>query len=93
VISQQQALYLASQDEPEVAGAGAVSAQYTLCSYSGSAAQPASLHAVPVWLIHYSNVPEPRPDTSADPQAGQISHDLYVFLAASNGQELLALWL
>jgi hypothetical protein len=93
-LTKQQALLLASQLEPAVtARSGGIDAQYTLFSYSSSGSSQTNFHNVPVWLIHYSKVTEPHPDTSADPQASSGNHDFYVFLDAKSGQELLTIWL
>jgi len=93
-LTQQQALLLAGQMEPQAAAKSAgVSARYTLFSYQGTAPGAASFHNQPVWLIHYSGISEPLPDTAADPHASSTKHDLYVFVDASSGRELLAIWL
>jgi hypothetical protein len=93
-LTKQQALLLAGQIESAVATrAGGTDVQYTLFSYSSPDTSQTSFHNVPVWLIHYSKVSEPHPDTSADPHASTVQHDFYVFLDATSGQELLAIWL
>ncbi len=93
-LTRAQALLLVNQKEPEVAGrAGSVNAQYTLFSYkSANASQPA-FDAVPAWMVHYTQINEPPPDTSADSHASPAHHDFYVFLDATSGKELLAIWL
>lgn len=94
LLTQQQALLLANQAEPQVAvHAHGVDAVYTLFSYKDSNSTSSSWQDVPTWLVHYTGVEEPQPDTAADPQATHRSHDLYIFLDASSGQELLAIWL
>ena len=93
-LTQAQALLLAAQIEPQVAvKATEVSARYTLFSYQGSAPGAPSFRNAPVWLIHYSGIAEPHPDTGADPHATSARHDFYVFLDARSGSELLAIWL
>ena len=93
-VTQQQALLLAAQLEPQVAAqATEVTARYTLFSYQGNAPDAPSFRNVPVWLIHYSGISEPHPDTGADPHATGAQHDFYVFLDANSGRELLAIWL
>ncbi|HLI69994.1 MAG TPA: hypothetical protein VKV19_09590 [Ktedonobacteraceae bacterium] len=93
-LTQQQAILLADQMQPEVAAhAGKVEALYTLFSYRGSNPDVASFQNDPVWLVHYSNVSEPPAATSADPHASSTHHDFYVFLDANSGRELLAIWL
>lgn len=93
VLTKQQALFQASQLEPAASSsADSAVASYTLFSYSSADAGQKSFHNIPVWLIHYSKVAEPRPDTSADPQASRGTHDFYVFLDAHSGLELLTIW-
>jgi hypothetical protein len=92
-IGHEQAILLADQMQPDAAlNAGSVSAEYVLLSDS-SKTLSATLQNTPAWVIHYTKVAEPHPDTSADPQARTTQHDLYIFLDATSGQELLALWL
>lgn len=93
LLTHQQALLLVNGMEPQAASqAGGVTASYTLFSYKSSNST-ASFHNVPVWLVHYTGVSGPPPDTSADPHAASARHDLYVFLDANSGKELLAIWL
>lgn len=92
-LNRQQALLLADQMEPQAAAhANSVSADYVLLNYKGSANTTAALHDVPAWLVHYSKVSGAAPDTAADPHAANTPHDCYLFLDATTGQELLALW-
>lgn len=94
VLTRQQALLLANQLEPAAsAQAGGTDARYTLFSYSNTKQTSTGFHDVPAWLVHYSKVPEPRPDTSADPHATSVQHDLYIFLDANSGAALLTIWL
>ena len=93
LLTQQQALLLAGQLEPQAAAhAGKVSASYVLFSYKGSKTTTAAVHGVPAWLVHYTNVASAGPDSAADPHATNTTHDCYLFLDANSGQELLALW-
>jgi hypothetical protein len=94
-LTQQQALLVAGQVEPQMtAKASGFTARYTLFSYqAGGTPTSAGFHDVPVWVIHYRGISEPPPDVAADPHATGTSHDFYVFLDASSGRELLALWL
>jgi hypothetical protein len=93
-LTQQQAILVAGQIEPQSAArAAGFDARYTLFSYQGVTLESAGFHNVPVWLIHYWGIPEPRPDTAADPHATGTKHNFYVFLEASSGRELLAIWL
>ncbi len=84
-LSQQQALVLASQNEPDAAThAKSVVASYMLLNCpatSGSTAHPAFKN-VAVWVVWYRQIPQ---------QATTQSHyDLYVFLNANTGNELLS---
>jgi hypothetical protein len=91
-IGHEQAILLADQMQPEAAAnAGSVSAEYVLLSDSNKTLG-VTLQNTPAWVVHYTKVAEPHPDTAADPQATTTQHDLYIFLNASSGQELLALW-
>lgn len=93
-LTRQQALVLVNQLEPEIAAqAGTVNAQYTLFSYTNANTSQPVFQAMPVWLIHYAHVSEPRPDTNADSHASRAQHDFYVFLDANSGRVLLAIWL
>jgi len=92
-IGHEQAILLADQMQPEAAAnAGSVSAEYVLLSDSNKTLS-VPLQNTPVWVVHYTKIAGPHPDTAADPHATTTLHDLYIFLNASNGQELLALWL
>lgn len=93
-LTRQQALLLANQLEPGIAAhAGGADAQYTLFSYKSANDPQASFHDAPAWLVHYTQVNEPRTDTSADRQASSTPHDFYLFLDAQTGKQLLAIWL
>ncbi|HEY1348452.1 MAG TPA: hypothetical protein VGF67_02355 [Ktedonobacteraceae bacterium] len=93
-LTQQQAVLVAGQAEPQAAAkAAGFDARYTLLSYQAITSGSGGFHNVPVWLIHYRGISEPRPDTAADPQATGTMHNFYVFLEASSGRELLAIWL
>jgi hypothetical protein len=94
LLTRQQAILLVNEMETQVASrANGVDASYTLFSYKGSNPAVASSHGVPVWLVHYTKISEPHPDTAADPHASSSHHDFYVFLDANSGRELLAIWL
>lgn len=95
-LNQQQALLIASQLEPEAAAnAQNTSAQYVLLNYSGRgtpAAQP-DLNHIPAWMVLYQGIPLQPSDPSVDPTPfPQSHHDLFVFLDANTGKELLAIW-
>jgi hypothetical protein len=95
-LNQQQALLIASQLEPDAAAnATKTSSEYVLLNYTNTAASTShtTLHNVPVWLIQYQQIPLAPTDPSVDPNApAHATHDLYVFLDANSGKELLAIW-
>jgi hypothetical protein len=95
-LNQRQALLIASQLEPEAAAnAQNTSAQYVLLNYStrDTPAAPSDLNHVPTWMILYQGIPLQPGDPSVDPTPFPQSHyDLYVFLNAKTGKELLAIW-
>ncbi|MBV9229935.1 MAG: hypothetical protein JOZ18_11530 [Chloroflexi bacterium] len=95
-LSQQQALFLASQLEPEAAvKAKSVSARYVLLNYpaANTSAPHPNLNNVPVWMVWYQTIPLEPADAAVDPTPSPNSHhDLYVFLDANNGKELLSIW-
>lgn len=95
-LNQQQALLIASQLEPDAAThAKKTSSEYVLLNYTNTSASAShsTLHNVPVWLIQYQQIPLASVDPSVDPNApAQTTHDLYVFLDANSGKELLAIW-
>lgn len=92
-LTQQQALLIASQLEPGAATqAKKTSAQYVLLNYAGTTTSP-SLKNIQAWMIVYQQIPLAPGDLSADPTpAPQSYHNLYVFLDANSGKELLAIW-
>src|SRR5215469_3978332 len=95
-LTQQQALLIAGQLEPDAATQAArTSAQYVLLSYAGT--QNSTAHAgrslVAAWMVVYQQIPLAPGDPSADPAPlPQTQHELYVFLDANRGIELLAVW-
>ena len=78
-LSQQQALFLAGQHEPDSTHAKRVTSWYALVSSTMSLM---NLHASPAWVICYQGIPQPSGG----------AHDLYVFLDANSGTELFTLW-
>ncbi len=104
-INQQQALLIASQLEPEAAAnAQNTTAQYVLVSTGQDvkgAPQAPPQHAptpaldhVPAWMVLYQSVPLQPNDPSVDTTPSRrTQHDLYVFLNADTGKELLAIWI
>ncbi len=95
-LGQKQALLLASQLEPDAATkAKTVVARYVSLTYTstGTAHAHTNLSNVPVWLIVYQQIPLLPADASVDPTPFPHSyHDLYVFLNASSGKEVLSVW-
>lgn len=89
-LSQQQALFLAGQRQPDAASAAKkVNILSALVTSSG---QP-KLQDAPAWVIWYQNVPLPPTDPGIDTAPStRGSHDLYVFLDASTGKELLSIY-
>lgn len=93
VLNREQAILLANQIQPEAATqASSVSVAYVLFSYDGNNDATPTYVKEPAWVVHYSNIKEPRPDTSADTEATSTQHDCYVFLDADSGQQLLSIW-
>jgi hypothetical protein len=95
-LTQQQALLIAGQLEPDAAtNAQKTSARYVLLNFDGAGAATTQ-HAItnePAWMVLYLQVPQRPADPSADPsQSLPQQQDLYVFLDANSGKELLAIW-
>jgi len=93
-LSQQQAILLASQLEPDAAThAKNVNIRYVLLNYPGTSATHADMKDVPVWLVWYQKIPLTATDVTVDPTPfPRSSHDLYVCLDANSGKELLVVW-
>jgi hypothetical protein len=91
-LSQQQAISLSNQLEADAANkAKKTSARYVLLNYPAitTPATHSTFNNVPVWIIWYQQVP----DAAVDPMpSSRSSHDLYVFLDANSGKELLSIW-
>ena len=84
-LNQQQALLLASELEPDAASHAKVTgAKYVLLNYPNTStpAVHANFKGVPAWMITYQQIPQQS--------SSQATYDLYVFLDANSGQELLA---
>ncbi|HZU68207.1 MAG TPA: hypothetical protein VFA09_13100 [Ktedonobacteraceae bacterium] len=94
-LTQQQALLMAGELEPDAAAnAQRTSASYVLLSYdgTGTATPQRAITNQPAWMVLYQQIPQPSSDPSADPSQSLSKHyDLYVFLDANTGQELLAI--
>ncbi len=95
-LTQQQALLIAGQLEPDAAtNAKKTSAQYVLLNNArtNTPASHPDLNNVPAWMIVYQQIPlapvDPAVDSTPFPQT---QHDLYVFLDANTGKELLVIW-
>lgn len=87
-LSRQQAVTLANQLEPDAASnAKSINARYVLLSH-------ASLNNAPVWMVAYQRIPIEPNSASVDPVPSTRSyHDLYVFIDASTGKEMLSVWI
>ena len=95
-LTQQQALLMASQLEPDAATkAQKTTARYVLLNFDGTGTATPQ-HAIsnkPAWMVLYQQIPQQPADPSADPsQSLPKHHDLYIFLDANAGTELLAIW-
>jgi hypothetical protein len=94
-VSQQQALQLASQLEPDAASLSkSSSAQYVLLNYPNKStpATHANFNGVPSWLVVYRKIPLKSVAVSVDPTpSSHTSYDVYVFLDANSGKELLVI--
>ena len=87
-LSQQQAVTLANQLEPDAASnAKNINARYVLLNH-------ASLSNVPAWMVAYQRIPIEPNSASVDPASStRAYHDLYVFVDANTGKELLSVWI
>lgn len=84
-LTQQQALLLASQLEPDAATqAKSTKASYILLNFPAGGNGSSSFNNVPAWMIVYQQVPVTF--------SSQSHQDLYLFLDANTGKELLAIW-
>lgn len=93
-LSAQQALQIANELEPDAAAnAKKVMSEYVLLNYAQKNAAQPDMTNRPAWLIYYQQIPLQPSDPSVDPTPfPQTHHDLYVFLDANSGKELLAIW-
>jgi|SRR5947209_20459238 hypothetical protein len=95
-LSQQQALFIASQRQPDAASrAKAVTARYVLlnASVTGTPTSHPNLTNVPVWMVWYQHIAQQTADPAIDPTPlAHPFHDLYVFLDANSGKEVLSIW-
>ncbi len=95
-LSQQQAMTIANQLEPDAASnAKSTSVKYVLLNYVATGtATHASVNNVPVWMVLYQRIPIAPNNASVDPVPSTRSyHDLYVFVDANSGKEVLSVWL
>ncbi len=95
-LSQQQAMMIANQLEPEAAtNAKSSSAKYVLLNYVATGTSThATVNNVPVWMVLYQRIPIDPNNASVDPMPStRSSHDLYVFVDANSGKEVLSVWL
>lgn len=95
-LNQQQALALANLLEPSAATqAKSATASYVSLSYPNTStpATHATLTNVSAWMVLYQQIPYQPADANVDPTPfPHSSHDLYVFIDAGTGKELLAVW-
>jgi len=95
-LSQQQAVTIANQLEPDAAtNAKSTNVRYVLLNYvaTGSSTH-ANVNNVPVWMVQYQRIPIAPNNASVDPVPSTRSyHDLYVFVDANSGKEVLSVWL
>ncbi len=95
-LSQQQALVIANQLEASAATAAqSTTVRYVLLDYpnTGSPVTHPTITNVPVWLVWYQKIPLTPADPAVDPTPlPRATHDLYVFLDANNGKELISIW-
>ena len=95
-LSQQQAMTIANSLEPEAAAdAKSTSVKYVLLNYvTAGTSTHANVNNVPVWMVLYQRIPIAPNNASVDPVPSTRSyHDLYVFVDANNGKEVLSVWL
>jgi hypothetical protein len=94
-LSQQQALLMASQLQPDAATkAKHTVAEYVLLNYPNKAtpATHADFNNVSAWMIVYQQIPLQPADASVDPTPFPHSYyDLYVFIDSTTGKELVAI--
>ncbi len=95
-LSQQQAMLIANQLEPEAASkAKSASAKYVLLNYPATStpATHANFNNVPVWMIWYQKIPIGATNASVNSTSSPSAfHDLYLFINANNGKEVLSVW-
>ena len=95
-LSQQQAMTIANQLEPDAAmNAKSTNAKYVLLNYvpTGTSTH-ANVNNTPVWMVLYQRIPIAPNNASVDPvPSTRTYHDLYVFVDANSGKEVLSVWL
>lgn len=93
-LSAQQALLIARELEPDAAAkAKKVISEYVLLNYAQKNPTQSDMTNRPAWLIYYQQIPLQSSDPSVDPTPfPQTQHDLYIFLDANSGKELLIIW-
>ena len=95
-LSQQQAMTIANQLEPDAAAnAKSTNARYVLLNYVATGTSThANVNNEPVWMVQYQRIPIAPNNASVDPVPSTRSyHDLYVFVDANSGKEVLSVWL
>ncbi len=95
-LNQQQAMAIANGLEPDAsANARTSNAKYVLLNYvpTGSSSHGAVTNT-PVWMILYQHIPVTPNSASVDPvPSTRTYHDLYVFIDANSGKEVLTVWI
>ena len=93
-INAQQALLIGRELEPDAAAnAKKVISEYVLLNYAQKNPTQSDMTNRPAWLIYYQQIPLQSSDPSVDPTPfPQTQHDLYIFLDANSGKELLIIW-
>lgn len=89
-LTEKQALIMANQLEPDAAAhAQSIHARYVLFTYPAHPNNGSqTFNKVPAWFIWYQKIVNPSVNAGND----NPGHDLYIFLDATSGNELLSIW-
>ncbi len=95
-LNQQQAMTIANGLEPDAAAhAKSTNVKYVLLNYvpTGTSTH-ATVTNTPVWMVVYQRIPIAPNNAAVDPVPSTRSyHDLYVFVDANSGKEILSVWI
>ena len=95
-LNQQQAMAIANGLEPDAAAnAKSTKTRYALLNYvpTGTSTH-ATVINTPVWMVLYQRIPIAPNNAVVDPVPSTRSyHDLYVFVDANSGKEVLSVWI